>query len=192
MDSYETGRISDVQPKRTKEGTPYLSLKIDGSHFTCWDEDLFTDLQEGTTLEYKWKPSGRFKRITEFRRTTRADDLSASNGRRITRMNALRTAAMLYANDSIDDHSKHLSTLSSAMFFELYLLDEEPLRTLARDYRSRLLHSFREPSEHVVDTPPGGSSDASSRSADANPLHTKLVDRILSDELDRLSHWLYE
>ena len=192
METYETGRVTDVQPKQTKDGTSYLSLRIDGRHFTCWDEDLFSDLEEGIDLEYRWKPSGRFRRITEFRRRTEATGSFSSSDHRITRMNALRTAAMLYANYSSQGSDRDLDTLSTAMMFELYLLDEEPFRTIARDYKSRFAASCSE-AVHRPSSP--GGDDAGQAPPDSSPaqtLQSNLVDRILSDELDKLSRWLYE
>ena len=192
MDAYQSGRITDIQPKQTKEGTPYRSLKIDGHHFTCWDPDLFDDLQEGVTVEYRWKPSGRFKRITEFHRSDVPHRAFSPTDRRITRMNALRTAAMLYAHDPPESHDKTLATLSTAMFFELYLLDEEPLGSLSRDYHARIVDTFH----HPVDTSLGPASPDANQSS-PNPsrsesFHQDLADRILTDELDRLTSWLYE
>lgn len=192
MDAYQSGRITDIQPKQTKEGTPYRSLKIDGHHFTCWNPDLFDDLQEGVTVEYRWKSSGRFKRITEFHRADVPHSSFSPSDRRITRMNALRTAAMLYAHDPPESHDKTLATLSTAMFFELYLLDEEPLGSLSRDYHSRILDTFHNPVDTSRDTDSLNSDTSSPDLSRSESLHQDLADKILTDELDRLTAWLYE
>ena len=107
-------------------------------------------------------------------------------------MNALRTAAMLYAHDPPKSHDKTLATLLTAMFFELYLLDEEPLGSLSRDYHARIVDTFHHPVDTSSDPASPDANQSSPKTTRSESLHQDLADRILTDELDRLTSWLYE
>ena len=122
---YLQGRIDSVEKKKAKDGAPYLSLKIDGQHYTCWDEELFSGLKEGNLVQYRWRPSGRFKRITELKVIQDSPKPGANEQSLMRKMSALRSAALLHAHDNRHPYQKRLNTLLTALSFELYLLNEE-------------------------------------------------------------------
>jgi len=122
------GKVEKIKRREAKDGSPYLSLRINGESFTLWDEKLFDQIEENSLVEYRWKPSGKYKRIVEIRKIETTEHQDEPNEEiQMIRMSALRSACMLYAHDDLPPAIKRTNALLTAITFELYLSGDKSL-----------------------------------------------------------------
>jgi hypothetical protein len=58
------GAIEKIWENKTKDDKKYHVLEIGGEKYSVWDSKLLDGIEEGATVDYEWKASGDFKKIT--------------------------------------------------------------------------------------------------------------------------------
>lgn len=119
----QKGKIEKIWENKTRDGTPYWVLAINGDRYSAFEQEMLHGLQEGDEIEFDWKQAGRYRNLAELRKlsASRADapydrDLS------IVRMSCLRSAAELLAYQRLGLEKKGELVVDLAARFEAYVL----------------------------------------------------------------------
>jgi len=124
------GKITRIWRNETGDGQRYCVLEIDGQKYSLWDEKYFDKLREGLEVDYEWKKSGRFKKITDIKilepQTCRDRCI------KIIRMSCLKSASEILYGLEGDPYKKADLAVEIAKRFEKYVLDGE----VPGDYRN--------------------------------------------------------
>jgi hypothetical protein len=119
------GVIEKIWENQTREKKPYHVLEIGGEKYSLWDLKLLEGLSEGVTIEYEWKKSGDFKKITELRPVVPAPDAGRYHPDRksteIVRMSCLKSASEILYGLFIDPDVKTRKAMEIAREFEKYV-----------------------------------------------------------------------
>ncbi|NIO04001.1 MAG: hypothetical protein GTN74_05120 [Proteobacteria bacterium] len=111
-----------------KNGTKYWVLEIGGEKYSVWDSKYIHDVQEGATVEYQWRKSGNFKKITEITpidNPVKGEAEGAETQTQIRRMGCLKYAAELVAPLPSSAIDKARDVLNMAKAFESYVQEGE-------------------------------------------------------------------
>ncbi|MBW1731416.1 MAG: hypothetical protein JRJ75_11080 [Deltaproteobacteria bacterium] len=118
------GRIGKIWENETREGKKYHVLEIGGEKYSVWDQRLLEGLGEGSLVEYEWKKSGDFRKITDLRPSATPDAGNYSHERKnreIIRMSCLKSASELLYGLFLDPDVKTRKAIDIAREFEKYV-----------------------------------------------------------------------
>ena len=62
------GKIERIWENQTKDGEKYWVLSIDGKNYSVWDPAVLEGLSEGMEVEYEFRRSGKYNRITDLKK----------------------------------------------------------------------------------------------------------------------------
>ena len=123
------GSIDKIWENQTNDKKTYHVLDIGGERYSVWDSKLLEGLEEGSEVEYDWKKSGNFKKITDLKKIELEPDLNSYNpdrkSREIIRMSCVRSASQILQDLSIDPMDKSSKALDIAREFEKYVTDRD-------------------------------------------------------------------
>ena len=126
------GAVDKIWENDTKDNKQYHVLEIGGEKYSVWDPKLVEGLEEGSEIEYDWKKSGDYKKITGLRKLDTTPEIEPYRIDRkqtqIIRMSCLKSASELLHADKIDSVGKANQALKIARKFEDYVTssgDEE-------------------------------------------------------------------
>lgn len=117
------GKVEKIW-ENDKNGTKYWVLEIGGQRYSVWDSKYVDGLTEGATVEYEWKKSGNFRKITGL--TPLEEGLPSWNNeknRQIVRMSCLRSAVEIINGLDQKPQGKANLALDLAKRFEKYVLN---------------------------------------------------------------------
>ena len=114
------GRIDKIW-ENEKNGKRYWVLSINGEKYSVWDEKYMNGLSEGSSVDYNWKKSGDFRKITDIRKL----DVQPiySKNEQIIRMSCIKSAAVLVSDFDADPDEKGEVALGIARKFEQYVIE---------------------------------------------------------------------
>jgi len=123
------GTIDKIWENQTKGNKTYHVLEIGGEKYSVWDTKLIEGLGEGSVVEYDWKRSGDFMKITDLRKIDPAPQFEPGyqdrKAREIVRMSCLRSASEILNGIYIGPDDKMRKALEIAKEFEKYVTDME-------------------------------------------------------------------
>lgn len=123
------GIVDKIWENETRDKKRYHVLEIGGEKYSVWDPNLLEGLGEGNQVEYEWKQSGNFKKITDLKLIDPASESgsykSDRKSREIVRMSCLRSASEILHGLFIDPDEKTRKALDIAREFEKYVRTEE-------------------------------------------------------------------
>ena len=121
------GSIDKIWENETKDNKTYHVVNIGGENYSVWDSKLLDDLTEGSSVEYEWKKSGDYKKITDLRKIDANPGLEGPKPDRksteIMRMSCLRSASEVLHGLDIEPVEKTKQALDIARQFEKYVRD---------------------------------------------------------------------
>lgn len=122
------GTIEQVWENESRKGQKYLTVQVGGERYTVWDDKYFDTLQEGVTVDYDFRQSGKFKNMTDIEPVDgNGNGLPQyqPNGkaRQIARMSCLKSASEILAPVQLDPDAKKDLTIETARFFERYVFE---------------------------------------------------------------------
>ena len=112
------GKIEKIW-ENEKNGKRYWVLEIGGEKYSVWDEKYVEGLSEGSVVDYDWRQSGNFRKITDLRRLD-VQPLNSKN-EQIVRMSCLRTAGEIISGERLDLRLKIERVLDTSKIFEKYV-----------------------------------------------------------------------
>ncbi|MEW6664135.1 MAG: hypothetical protein AB1512_02795 [Thermodesulfobacteriota bacterium] len=119
------GTVEKIWQNETKEKKPYSVVEIGGEKYSVWDPKLMEGLAEGSRIDYEWKKSGDFRKITALSALGQAGELDPYHGdrksREIVRMSCLKSAAEILYGVFIDPDVKTGKAIEIAREFERYV-----------------------------------------------------------------------
>ncbi len=124
------GIIDKIWPNKLDDGTEYLVLSIGGEKYSVWDKKYMERLQEGSSVDYSWKQSGKFKKITDINVVEPAPEpeprIMGKDRERleIVRMSCIKSASSLVSEFDAHPLEKGSITLGLARKFEKYVLED--------------------------------------------------------------------
>ncbi len=124
------GIIDKIWENKTKGNKPYWVLSINGDNYSVWDKKYLEGIQEGSSVEYEWRPSGDYRKVTDLKKIEMEpgfERAGKSNGRdqQIIRMSCVKSAVVLASNSDKLPKDKAEMTLGIARQFEKYVTDKE-------------------------------------------------------------------
>jgi hypothetical protein len=122
------GVIEKIWENETKDKKPYHVLEIGGEKYSVWDAKLMEGLSEGARVEYEWKKSGDFRKITDLKPIEMGlEPVRYHPGRKsmeIVRMSCLKSASEILCGLFIDPDVKTRKAVEIAREFEKYVTGE--------------------------------------------------------------------
>ena len=105
------GKIERIWENHTKNGEKYWVLFISGKNYSVWDSSVIEGLSEGAEVEYEFKRSGKYNKITDLKviqEPAQSGQAPAQDTRelRIIRMSCLRSAAEIISPYNLDLEEK--------------------------------------------------------------------------------------
>lgn len=123
------GSIDKIWENQTKDNKTFYVLEIGGDKYSVWDPKLVEGLDEGNTIDYQWKQSGNFKKITSLAKIEAEPDLdnypTDRKSREIVRMSCLRSATELLGPVELEPDDKIEKALDMAKVFERYVVEND-------------------------------------------------------------------
>lgn len=123
------GRIDKIWENETKDKKKYHVLEIGEDRYSVWHTKLLNGIQEGDSINYEWKNSGNFKKITDLRKIDLEPVTEPYVRDRksidIIRMSCLRSASEILNGLPMDLDSKTGLALDIAKEFEKYVIGSE-------------------------------------------------------------------
>jgi len=113
------GKIEKIW-ENEKNGKRYWVLEIGGEKYSVWDEKYVDGLSEGSVVDYNWRQSGNFRKITDLRKLD-VQPLNTKN-EQIVRMSCLRTAGEIISGERLDLRLKIERVLDTSKIFEKYVV----------------------------------------------------------------------
>jgi len=113
------GKIEKIW-ENEKNGKRYWVLEIGGEKYSVWDEKYVDGLSEGSVVDYNWRQSGNFRKITDLRKLD-VQPLNSKN-EQIVRMSCLRTAGEIISGERLDLRLKIERVLDTSKIFEKYVV----------------------------------------------------------------------
>lgn len=126
------GIIDRIWENETKDKKTYYVLDIGGERYSLWDTKLLEGISEGSRVEYDWKQSGSYKKITDLRKMDPCfhNEVYRSGSRsiEIIRMSCLRTASEILHGIYIDPDEKTRKAMDIARQLEKYVtgMEDDP------------------------------------------------------------------
>ena len=122
------GTIEQVWENESRKGQKYLTVQVGGERYSVWDDKYFDTLQEGVTVDYDFRQSGKFKNMTDIEPVDGSGNgppQYQQNGkaRQIARMSCLKSASEILAPVQLDPDAKKDLTIETARFFERYVFE---------------------------------------------------------------------
>lgn len=119
------GTVEKIWENETREGKKYHVLEIGGEKYSVWDQKLLEGLAEGSRVDYEWKKSGDFRKITDIKPSGTAPDAGYSSHERknteIIRMSCLKSASEILYGLFLDPDVKARKAIDIAREFEKYV-----------------------------------------------------------------------
>ena len=123
------GTVERIWENETKEKKTYHVLEIGGEKYSVWDSKLMEGLSEGSRVDYEWKKSGDFKKITGLRKIGQEPEHHPYQRDRrsleIVRMSCVRSASEILHGLFIDPEEKTNKAIEIARQFEKYVTGPE-------------------------------------------------------------------
>ena len=115
------GKIEKIW-ENEKNGKKYWVLAIGGDRYSVWDEKYIHGLSEGAVVDYKWRQSGNFRKITDLRKIDPEPEIDPYKRDRksieIVRMSCLKSASEILNGLFIDPDKKVKKALEISREFE--------------------------------------------------------------------------
>ena len=131
------GIVEKIWENRTQNNKRYHVVEIGGEKYSVWDSALMEGITEGARVEYDWKKSGNFKKITGLQKIDESQMSEAyqsdRKSREIIRMSCLRSASELLYGLYFDPDEKAEKALDIARRFERYVSGEDHNQEKTRD-----------------------------------------------------------
>ena len=124
------GTVEKIWENETNDNRKYHVLEVGGEKYSVWDSKLMEGLEEGSIIEYEWKKSGDFKKITDLRSLNGGQELDQpykknSKQMEIIRMSCLKSASEILHGLYIDPDVKTKKAVEIAKEFEKYVTGAE-------------------------------------------------------------------
>jgi hypothetical protein len=123
------GRVGKIWDNETKDKKRYTVLEIGGEKYSVWEAALVEGLAEGDSVEYDWKQSGNFRKITGLKKLGLdpgfEDYTPGRKSLEIIRMSCLRSASELVQGTYKDPDQRKTKALDIAREFEKYVIGLE-------------------------------------------------------------------
>lgn len=116
------GKIEKIW-ENEKNGKKYWVLAINGERYSVWDEKYINGISEGSVVDYNWKKSGNFRKITDIKKLD-VQPLDRKN-EQIVRMSCLRSASEILAGLELEPREKVDLALDISKIFEKYVINGE-------------------------------------------------------------------
>jgi hypothetical protein len=121
------GNVEKIWENETANGKQYWVLQIGDDRYSVWEPELVAGLVEGDAVDYDWKKSGQYKKITSLARYP-LQDVPQSPGERknsqIIRMSCLRSATEILSGFEEKLEKKVEMALNIAKQFESYVRED--------------------------------------------------------------------
>ena len=131
------GVIEKIWENKTQNNKRYHVVEIGGEKYSVWDSALMEGITEGARVEYDWKKSGNFKKITGLQKIDESQMSEAyqsdRKSREIIRISCLRSASELLYGLYFDPDEKAEKALDIARRFERYVSGEDHNQEKTRD-----------------------------------------------------------
>ena len=62
------GEVYKIWENETRDNKIFHVVEIAGERYSVWDPRLLVGVEEGSHVEYDWKKSGNFKKLTGLRK----------------------------------------------------------------------------------------------------------------------------
>ncbi|RKY67595.1 MAG: hypothetical protein DRQ24_12660 [Candidatus Latescibacterota bacterium] len=122
------GKIERIWENQTKDGEKYWVLSIDGKNYSVWDPAVLEGLSEGMEVEYEFRRSGKYNRITDLKKldtSQQGPDVENPRDLKIIRMSCLRSAVEVLSGYGSELEERIEKTLEVSRRFERYVLNGE-------------------------------------------------------------------
>lgn len=123
------GKVEKIWENETKDNKKYHVLEIGGEKYSVWEPTLLEGLSEGCTVDYDWKQSGNFRKITDLKKIAANPNLDCTPRDRksmeIVRMSCLKSASEILHGLYIDPDMKTKKAMEIAREFEKYVIGTE-------------------------------------------------------------------
>ena len=124
------GKIERIWENQTKNGEKYWVLSISGKNYSVWDSSVIEGLSEGAEVEYEFKRSGKYNKITDLKviqEPAQSGQTQTQDTRelRIIRMSCLKSAVELISDYRSEPERKIGKALEISKRFERYVLSGE-------------------------------------------------------------------
>ena len=126
------GIIDKIWENKTKAGKKYWVLSIGGDNYSVWDKKYLEEIQEGSTVEYEWTPSGDYRKVTGIKKIETEADINLEinvegkpnpRNQQIVRMSCIKSASLLVSNFDVHPIERGEITLGLARKFENYVTE---------------------------------------------------------------------
>jgi hypothetical protein len=122
------GIVDKIWENSTSNGKKYWVVQVGDERYSVWDPDLLEGLCEGDQIDYEWRKSGGYKKITSLTRYEPQEVSLTQTERKneqIVRMSCLRTAGEILACEQLDIKRKIEKVLDTSKIFEKYVVTGE-------------------------------------------------------------------
>ena len=123
------GTIDKIWENETRDNKKYHVLEIGGEKYSVWNGKMLEGIGEGSVVEYDWKKSGDFRKITELSKIDSEPGQEPYRPDRkameIIRMSCLRSASEILHGFYIEPDEKAMKALDIARDFEKYVTYRE-------------------------------------------------------------------
>lgn len=119
--------VDKIWENETSNGKKYWVLQIGDERYSVWDSELVEGLNEGDRIEYEWRKSGDYKKITVLTRYPPGEALDSQPSRKdmqIIRMSCLRSATEVLSGTNAKLDKKIEMALDIAKQFEKYVRED--------------------------------------------------------------------